>query len=93
MARPRQPGLTENELEVMRALWKDAPLKVSEVLQRILAQTLPRFVLNVRMPEFTSLEVGGIKRLRGILTRSSQVFATGGVLTRSGQLPQEDMKK
>jgi BlaI family penicillinase repressor len=33
MPRPRQPGLTENELEVMRALWaKQLPLKVSDIL-------------------------------------------------------------
>lgn len=35
MARPQQPGLTENELEVMKILWEDAPLKVAEILERI----------------------------------------------------------
>ena len=68
-------------------------LKVGELLQRILAQTLPRFVLQVKMPEFTSLEVGEIKKLRGVLTRSSQVFATGGLVTRSGQVGQGDKEK
>ncbi|MBA3661964.1 MAG: BlaI/MecI/CopY family transcriptional regulator [Gammaproteobacteria bacterium] len=32
MPRPRQPGLTENELEVMYVLWERAPLKVSDIL-------------------------------------------------------------
>src|SRR5579862_3252976 len=32
MPRPRQPGLTENEFEVMQVLWKQAPLKISDIL-------------------------------------------------------------
>ncbi len=32
MPRPRQPGLTENELEVMRVLWTNAPLKIADIL-------------------------------------------------------------
>lgn len=32
MSRPKNPGLTENELEVMKILWRQAPLKVSEML-------------------------------------------------------------
>ncbi len=32
MPRPRQPGLTENEFEVMQVLWAQAPLKVSDIL-------------------------------------------------------------
>jgi len=32
MPRPRQPGLTENELDVMRVLWEQSPLKVSDIL-------------------------------------------------------------
>ena len=35
MPRPRQPGLTENELEVMRSLWTKSPLKVSDILDCI----------------------------------------------------------
>lgn len=46
MSRPRQPGLTENELEVMRVLWAQAPLKVSDILDRI--NKIPK-------PAYTSL--------------------------------------
>lgn len=35
MPRPRQPGLTENELEVMRVLWGRAPLTVSDILESL----------------------------------------------------------
>ena len=33
MPRPRQPGLTENELYVMKILWAQAPLKISDILE------------------------------------------------------------
>jgi len=46
MPRPRQPGLTENELEVMRVLWREAPLKVSDILEYL--QRIPK-------PAYTSL--------------------------------------
>lgn len=43
MARPRQPGLTENELEVMKVLWEEAPLKVSDILERISRKPKPAY--------------------------------------------------
>jgi predicted transcriptional regulator len=43
MARPRQPGLTENELEVMKVLWEGAPLKVAEMLERISRPSKPAY--------------------------------------------------
>lgn len=46
MPRPRQPGLTENELAVMKILWIQAPLKISDILD--LLQKTPK-------PAYTSL--------------------------------------
>ncbi len=46
MPRPRQPGLTENELEVMQVLWANAPLKISDILNVL--QRTPK-------PAYTSL--------------------------------------
>ena len=43
MARPRQPGLTENELEVMRVLWKESPLRVADVLERVKRNPKPAY--------------------------------------------------
>lgn len=43
MARPRQPGLTENELEVMKILWAQSPLKVSDVLDLIGRKPKPAY--------------------------------------------------
>ena len=43
MARPKQPGLTENELDVMKVLWADAPLKVAEILERINRNPKPAY--------------------------------------------------
>src|ERR1700722_20865483 len=46
MPRPRQPGLTENELEVMRVLWTQSPLKISAILN---------FLQRKPKPAYTSL--------------------------------------
>jgi BlaI family transcriptional regulator, penicillinase repressor len=46
MPRPRQPGLTENEFDVMRVLWAQAPLKVAGILACL--QRTPK-------PAYTSL--------------------------------------
>ena len=46
MPRPRQPGLTENELEVMKILWERAPLKVSGILD---------YLKRTPKPAYTSL--------------------------------------
>lgn len=46
MPRPRQPGLTENELEVMQILWTRSPLKISEILD---------FLQRAPKPAYTSL--------------------------------------
>ena len=43
MPRPRQPGLTENELEVMRTLWKQAPLTVSDILNSLKRTPSPAY--------------------------------------------------
>ncbi len=43
MPRPRQPGLTENELEVMQILWKQAPLTVSDILSSIQRKPMPAY--------------------------------------------------
>ena len=43
MPRPRQPGLTENELEVMQTLWRKAPLTVSELLNCLQRKPIPAY--------------------------------------------------
>jgi BlaI family penicillinase repressor len=43
MSRPLQPGLTENEFEVMKILWEGAPLKVAEILERISRKPKPAY--------------------------------------------------
>lgn len=46
MPRPRQPGLTENEFDVMKILWKKAPLTITDILDCL--QRIPK-------PAYTSL--------------------------------------
>lgn len=43
MPRPRQPGLTENELEVMQILWRESPLTVSEILNYLQRKPMPAY--------------------------------------------------
>jgi predicted transcriptional regulator len=43
MPRPKQPGLTENELEVMQILWKQAPLTVSDILGCLQRKPAPAY--------------------------------------------------
>ena len=43
MARPKQPGLTENELDVMKVLWEEAPLKIGEILERLRRHPKPAY--------------------------------------------------
>lgn len=43
MARPQVRGLTENELEIMQALWKRAPLSISEILAGITRTPKPAY--------------------------------------------------
>ncbi len=43
MARPTQPGLTENELEVMKVLWKEHPLKVASILEALDKKPKPAY--------------------------------------------------
>ncbi len=43
MPRPRQPGLTENELEVMKILWKESPLTVADILSQISRKPKPAY--------------------------------------------------
>jgi BlaI family transcriptional regulator, penicillinase repressor len=43
MPRPRQPGLTENELEVMQILWKQSPLIVSDILGYLQRNPAPAY--------------------------------------------------
>jgi predicted transcriptional regulator len=41
--RPRQPGLTENELEIMQILWMKAPLKISDMLDLLKRSPKPAY--------------------------------------------------
>ena len=43
MPRPKQPGLTENELSVMEELWSQAPLTVGEILDRLDRRPKPAY--------------------------------------------------
>jgi predicted transcriptional regulator len=43
MARPEHHSLTENELDVMKILWLNSPLKVGELLQQIKRQPKPAY--------------------------------------------------
>lgn len=43
MPRPRQPGLTENELDVMKVLWSKGPLKVGDILEHIKRKPKPAY--------------------------------------------------
>jgi BlaI family transcriptional regulator, penicillinase repressor len=43
MPRPKQPGLTENELSVMKELWSQAPLTVGEILDRLNRRPKPAY--------------------------------------------------
>ena len=43
MARPKQPGLTENELNVMRVLWTKSPLRVAELLELLKRTPKPAY--------------------------------------------------
>lgn len=43
MPRPQQPGLTENELSVMKELWSQAPLTVGEILDRLNRRPKPAY--------------------------------------------------
>ena len=62
-------------------------LRIDQLLERLLSQIAPRFDLEYHSLVFlTDLEADAWwKRIRGILTRSSQLF-TSGVLTRSGDV-------
>jgi BlaI family penicillinase repressor len=43
MVRPKQNGLSEKEMEVMKILWKDSPLKVAEILERLSRSPKPAY--------------------------------------------------
>lgn len=43
MPRPRQPGLTENEFEVMQVLWAQAPLRISDILDCLQRSPKPAY--------------------------------------------------
>jgi BlaI family penicillinase repressor len=43
MSRPKQPGMTENELAVMKQLWAQAPLTVAEILDRVSRRPKPAY--------------------------------------------------
>lgn len=43
MPRPKQPGLTENEFDVMKILWKNAPLTVADILERLSRMPKPAY--------------------------------------------------
>jgi len=43
MVRPSQPGLTENELEVIKLLWVSAPLTVAQIRSKLIKKPLPAY--------------------------------------------------
>src|SRR5690349_5180322 len=43
MARPAQNGLTDNELSVMKILWKESPLSVAEIVAHIKKRPPPAY--------------------------------------------------
>ncbi len=43
MARPRSPVLTDNELQVMKALWENSPLSVADILSLIKRRPKPAY--------------------------------------------------
>ena len=43
MARPIQPGLTENEFMVMKELWAHSPLTVAQILEKLDRQPKPAY--------------------------------------------------
>ncbi len=43
MARPTNPGLTDNELLVMKALWDESPLTVADVIERLNRKPKPAY--------------------------------------------------
>jgi BlaI family penicillinase repressor len=43
MPRPKSSGLTENEMEVMKILWEESPLKVAEILERVMRKPKPAY--------------------------------------------------
>ncbi|MCA9507705.1 MAG: BlaI/MecI/CopY family transcriptional regulator [Myxococcales bacterium] len=43
MVRPRQPGLTQNELEVIKILWENSPLTVSELRELLKRKPKPAY--------------------------------------------------
>lgn len=43
MPRPIQPGLTENELSVMKVLWTSNPLTVSEIIEQLKRRPKPAY--------------------------------------------------
>ena len=63
MPRPRQPGMTENELEVMQALWEQSPLKVSDILDLIEREPKPAYTSLLTLVQ-TMEKKGYIKHLK-----------------------------
>lgn len=65
MPRPRQPGLTENELEVMQVLWKQAPLTVSEILNYLQRKPMPAYTSLLTLVQ-TMEKKGYIKHQKSV---------------------------
>ncbi len=49
MARPKSPGLTDHELEVMKVLWEESPLSVADVLSRLKRRPKPAYTSVLTM--------------------------------------------
>lgn len=43
MARPKTPGLTEYELSIMNVLWRESPLSVQSILERLGREPPPAY--------------------------------------------------
>src|SRR5688572_20315456 len=43
MPRPKQVGLTANELEVMKILWESSPHSVADILEKLKRRPLPAY--------------------------------------------------
>ncbi|MCB0411037.1 MAG: BlaI/MecI/CopY family transcriptional regulator, partial [Bdellovibrionales bacterium] len=63
MARPKQPGLTENEIEVMKILWEEHPLKVADILDALDKKPKPAYTSLMTLVQ-TMEKKGYIKAIK-----------------------------
>jgi BlaI family transcriptional regulator, penicillinase repressor len=63
MARPRTPGLTENEMEVMKVLWQTGPIKVGELLEQLPRSPKPAYTSLITLLQMMEKK-GHVKHVR-----------------------------